>query len=135
MGTSTTTALVISLLLLAGNCLRGEEELVILNPGKPSIQYDTANILLPGDTIFIEAKGENQLSATVQITKDGRSVMPFLRRNHLIFGYLTIPEAIAQIKSSLKEEVGDYVVSIKKLIRATPASKKQESLEEQTEYP
>jgi hypothetical protein len=122
MGTTTITALITALLILAGAPLRGEEDLVILNPEKPSIQYDTDNILLPGDSIFIEAKGENQFSATVQVTDEGRSHLPFLRRGHLILGYLTITEAIAQIKSSLKEEAGDYVVSIKKLVRAQPSA-------------
>jgi hypothetical protein len=120
MGTSTITTLTFCLLLvlIPASHVRSEEDLVILNPEKPSIQYDTSNVLLPGDTIFIEAKGENQLSATVQISEEGRSYLPFLRRANLIFGYLTISEAIAQVKSSLKEEVGDYVVSMKKLVRA-----------------
>lgn len=120
MGTPAITTLIFGLLLLIGSTLRAEEDLVILNPEKPTIQYDTNNIVLPGDSIFIEAKGANQLSATIQVTEEGRAHLPFLRRGHLILGYLTITEAIAQVKSSLKEEVGDYVVSIKKLVRSQP---------------
>lgn len=126
MGTFAITALSLLLLLILSCTLRAEEDLVILNSEKPVIQYDTANILLPGDTIFIEAKGENQISATVQISDEGRSYLPFLQKTHLIFGYLTIPEAIAQVKSALKDEVGDYVVSIKKLVRSQAANKSKE---------
>jgi len=126
MGTYATTAL-ITILGISLAIAEDDDDLVILTPDKPSAQYDTANILLPGDSFFLEADGTNKLSATVQISEQGRAYLPFLKNNSLILGYLTIPEVISQIKTALKDEGGDYVIAVKKLARQQAAEGEEDT--------
>lgn len=93
-----------------------EPNLVIITAPRRKIVTDTNNIIMPGDTIYITALGPSRITSSVQVTKDGNASIPFLSDSHLLLGYLTIPEAIAQIKGLiLLETEKEYVVNVRKL--------------------
>ena len=94
---------------------QSSDELVILNSG-PAPALDVQNMLMPGDTIYLVAQGPSKISSTLKIDERGRCNVPFLKSSIQLFGYLTIPEAIAQLKTKLIEEkAGDYVIQITKI--------------------
>lgn len=91
------------------------DELTIISEPKLNNSY-REDLVMPGDTLYITAFGPNQIKSTITVSDDGKIRVPFLKDGEMLLAYLSLPEAIAQIKGSLaKEKFGEYVVNLKKL--------------------
>lgn len=93
-----------------------DQNLVVITAPRKQIVTDTNNIIMPGDTIYITALGPTRITSSIKVSNNGNAAIPFLNSSNLLLGYLTIPEAIAQIKGLLLSETKEkYVVNVRKL--------------------